>query len=89
MDIFNSQKKYIKAYISNFEGAVELRTTLMNLDTVEGVREVLLQLVIKCYLIWNSGKYYNFVFCNLNIWYPTPFYHGWFKKGILLHVFLL
>ncbi|HQA98630.1 MAG TPA: tRNA-dihydrouridine synthase [Candidatus Dojkabacteria bacterium] len=45
MDIFNSQKKYIKAYISNFEGAVELRTTLMNLDTVEGVREVLLQLV--------------------------------------------
>lgn len=28
-DLFNSQKKYIKAYISNFDGAVELRTKLM------------------------------------------------------------
>ena len=45
MDIFNSQKKYIKAYISNFDGAVELRTRLMELNTADEVREELLQFV--------------------------------------------
>lgn len=30
LDIFNSQKKYIKAYISNFDTAGELRAKLMN-----------------------------------------------------------
>ncbi len=43
MNIFNSQKKYIKAYISNFEGAVELRTRLMDLNTVDAVRDLLSQ----------------------------------------------
>ncbi|MGI6443449.1 MAG: tRNA dihydrouridine synthase [Candidatus Dojkabacteria bacterium] len=45
MGIFNSQKKYIKAYISNFDGAVELRTRLMELNTADEVREELLQFV--------------------------------------------
>ncbi len=45
MNIFNSQKKYIKAYIGNFDGAVELRTRLMDLNTVDGVKKVLLQFV--------------------------------------------
>ena len=43
MNIFNSQKKYIKAYISNFDGAVELRTTLMELNTVDDVKDILSQ----------------------------------------------
>ena len=42
-DIFNSQKKYIKAYISNFDGAVELRTRLMELNTVDDVKDILSQ----------------------------------------------
>ena len=39
---FNSQKKYIKAYVSNFDGANELRKELMKCGDVEEVRKLLL-----------------------------------------------
>jgi tRNA-dihydrouridine synthase len=38
---FNSQKKYIKAYINNFKGANELRKELMGLDTTKEVIKIL------------------------------------------------
>lgn len=38
---FNSQKKYIKAYISNFEGANELRKKLMSCNSTNGFKEAL------------------------------------------------
>lgn len=41
MDIFNSQKKYIKAYISNFDTAVDMRVQLMSSDTTAQVMQSL------------------------------------------------
>ena len=41
MDIFNSQKKYIKAYISNFDTAVDMRVQLMSSDTTAQVMQLL------------------------------------------------
>jgi tRNA-dihydrouridine synthase len=38
---FNSQKKYIKAYIGGFKGANELRKSLMELDTTKEIVQVL------------------------------------------------
>lgn len=38
---FNSQKKYIKAYISNFEGANELRKKLMSCNSTNDLKEAL------------------------------------------------
>jgi tRNA-dihydrouridine synthase len=38
---FNSQKKYIKAYISNFDGANELRKELMGCNDIEELRSLL------------------------------------------------
>ena len=41
LDIFNSQKKYIKAYISNFDTASDLRELLMNSNSVEEAFSIL------------------------------------------------
>lgn len=41
LDIFNSQKKYIKAYISNFDTASNLRELLMNSSSVEEAFSIL------------------------------------------------
>lgn len=41
MDIFNSQKKYIKAYISNFDTAGDMRVQLMSSDTTAQVMQLL------------------------------------------------
>lgn len=41
MDIFNSQKKYVKAYISNFDTAGDLRAKLMLANSVSGIKELL------------------------------------------------
>lgn len=38
---FNSQKKYVKAYISGFDGANELRKDLMGADTTDEVVKIL------------------------------------------------
>jgi tRNA-dihydrouridine synthase len=38
---FNSQKKYIKAYICGFDGASELRKSLMNVSTTDEVVKIL------------------------------------------------
>lgn len=38
---FNTQKKYIKAYISNFDGANELRKQLMECSDLEGLKAIL------------------------------------------------
>ena len=40
-DIFNSQKKYIKAYISNFETAGELRSKLMDTSSSLEIMDIL------------------------------------------------
>lgn len=41
MGLFNSQKKYIKAYVNNFETAAAMRAKLMALDTISDVQGVL------------------------------------------------
>lgn len=41
MDIFNSQKKYIKAYISNFDTAADMRIQLMTADSTSQVMQLL------------------------------------------------
>ena len=41
MDIFNSQKKYIKAYISNFNTAADMRIQLMTADSTSQVMQLL------------------------------------------------
>ncbi len=41
MNIFNSQKKYIKAYISNFETAGELRSKLMDTSSSLEIMDIL------------------------------------------------
>ncbi|HPQ79188.1 MAG TPA: tRNA-dihydrouridine synthase [Candidatus Dojkabacteria bacterium] len=41
LDIFNSQKKYIKAYISNFDTAGELRELLMKSNSAEEALRIL------------------------------------------------
>jgi tRNA-dihydrouridine synthase len=38
---FNSQKKYIKAYVNNFKRANELRKNLMETENIDNVIEVL------------------------------------------------